>query len=504
MTYNSFIFLLLFLPLSILAYHFTPKRFKSKTLLIFSMVFYFLLSDRLITYLLLISLTSYLAGLVIEKTESKRIRNVVLFLGIMIPLSLLLWFKYYNFFALNMNHLLAQTYFAPKKLIQPIGISFFTLQAISYLVDVKNKKYPADKNPLNILLFLSFFPTIIEGPIARYDQVIPALKANQSIRYENLSFGLQRVLWGLIKKVVVADRIDPFVMSVFNNIDDNSGAILLSGILLYTLQLYAEFSGTMDIVIGIGQIFNVNLPENFNQPFMAKSVSEFWRRWHMTLGAFFKDYIFYPISLSSRNRKLSKKLKKPLGKYYSRALPSLIALFAVWLANGLWHGAQWQYILYGMYYFFLISLGILCEPLITAFFNKTKIKREHKVLNVFRWIRTFTLVNIGMMIFRSHGVRNAIKMLGKIISDFEVVTIWDGSILGKGLDVYDFKLLAFCLILMIIVGVLKEKNVSIRARIATWRLPFRFSFYYAAMLFLIIFGAYGFGYAIVELIYANF
>lgn len=504
MTYNSFVFLLVFLPLSIIAYQLSPRKLRSKTLLLFSLVFYFLLSQRLIVYLILISLTTYLGALLIEKSENKKYKQSILLVAILIPLGMLLWFKYYNFFTQNLNILFNKSIFPFKKLIQPMGISFFTLQAISYLVDVKNEKIQSEKNPLNILLFLSFFPTMIEGPIARYDQVMPALKEQAPIRYENLTFGLQRVLWGLIKKMVIADRIDPFVMTVFGHVDTYPGAILLSGILLYTLQLYAEFSGTMDIVIGVAQIFNVTLPENFNQPFLSKTVSEFWRRWHMTLGAFFKDYIFYPLSLSKKTRKLSKKVKPILGKYYARLIPSLIALFAVWLANGLWHGAQWQYILYGMYYFILISLGMLFEPLIVKVFAKLKIERDHKSLNILRWLRTFVLVNIGMLIFRSQGVRNAGLMLQRIFTDFQFTSLFDGTILGKGLDLYDFQLLLFGLILMIVVGILKEKGVALRAKIASWRLPLRFAFYYSALLFLIIFGAYGFGYAIVELIYANF
>lgn len=501
MAYHQSLFLFAFLPIFLIAYQITPQRLRSKTLLLFNLVFYFLMSAKLIVYLLLIALVSFIFARYLESSEKKKF---LFHLAIWVPLGFLLWFKYYNFFAVNINRLLPSYQFPYRRLVQPIGISFFSLQAISYLTDVKNKKYPAEKNFLNYLLFLSFFPTIIEGPIARYDQISENLQKGEAIHFHNLRSGFQRILWGLMKKVVIADRIDPFVMTVFSDVSGHSGAMLLSATLLYTFQLYAEFSGTMDIVLGVSEMIGVSLPENFNQPFMAKTVSEFWRRWHMTLGAFFKDYIFYPISLSKTTRKLSKMLKKPVGKYYARALPSLIALFAVWLANGLWHGAQWQYILYGMYYFGLISLGILCEPLFVAFFKKTKLKRDGHFFTAVKWLRTFILVNIGMLIFRAHGVRAAWAMLQKIVFDFHLQDLSAETFLGKGLDFYDLGLLFVSLIIVVIVSMMKEKGVHIRENINQWHFIPRTLLHYAAMFYILIFGAYGYGYAIVELIYANF
>lgn len=474
-------------------------------MLLGSITFYLLMSSKLIVYLVLISLSTYVIGLGLSQSKQKH-KGLFLSLGILIPLGILTVFKYYNFIGENLNSVLKglELTIPYRKFIQPIGISFFSLQAISYLVDVKMGKIKAEQNPFKILLYLSFFPTIIEGPIARYDQVIPQLSTGEAITYSSLTFGLQRVLWGLIKKVVIADRLDPFVGSVFKNVDTNGGVVILIAVLAYTLQLYSEFSGTMDIVLGSAEIFGVKLPENFNQPFFSKSASEFWRRWHMTLGGFFKDYIFYPISLSKFNRKLTKWLKTKIGKRYSRLLPTLGALFVVWVCNGLWHGAQWQYLAYGMYYFVIIAFGMILEPLFLSLFSRTKLNRESKFLNGLRWIRTMLIVNFGMMLFRSHGISKAISMLTKMIQDFNVNQIMDGSLLNKGMDIHDFGIILFGLAIMIIVGFLKENGIQIRIQIAQWKSYVRIPFYYGAMLFLVIFGAYGYGYAIVELIYANF
>lgn len=503
MAYHNYIYLFLFLPIVMIAYQICSQKYRYLVMLLGSITFYLLMSSTLITYLLIISLSTYAIGLGLAQSKHKKL---LLFLGILIPLTILTVFKYYNFIGENLNSVLKgfEVTIPYRKFIQPIGISFFSLQAMSYLVDVKMGNIQAERNPLKIILFLSFFPTIIEGPIARYNQVIPQLNTGESITYASLTFGLQRMLWGLIKKIVIADRLDPFVGSVFKNVDTNGGVVILIAILAYTLQLYSEFSGTMDIVLGTAEIFGIKLPENFNQPFFSKSASEFWRRWHMTLGGFFKDYIFYPISLSKFNRKLTKWLKTKIGKRYSRLVPTLGALLVVWICNGLWHGAQWQYLAYGMYYFVIIAVGMLLEPLFSLFFKKTKINRESKGLNAMRWIRTMAIVNVGMMLFRSHGISKAIFMFTRMLGDFNMTQITDGSLLNKGMDIHDFGVVIVGFVIMVVVGFLKEKGVHIRNRISQWKWYVRTPFYYAAMLFLVIFGAYGYGYAIVELIYANF
>ena len=234
-----------------------------------------------------------------------------------------------------------------KTLLLPIGISFYTLQAIGYMADVYWEKIPAQRHLGKLALFLGFFPQIMEGPISMYEQTGEDLWKGEDLRGENLSAGWSRILWGLFKKMIVADRLYVLVKAVFEHYQDYSGSIVVFAAIAYTLQLYMEFSGCMDIVIGSGRLFGVRLPENFCRPFASKNAAEFWRRWHITLGAWLKTYVFYPVSVSRMVKKWNRFGKKHLGKYLTRLGATAMCLFPVWLCNGLWHGPSWHYIFYG-------------------------------------------------------------------------------------------------------------------------------------------------------------
>lgn len=196
------------------------------------------------------------------------------------------------------------------KIAAPIGISFYSLQAISYICDVYRGKISADKNFARVALFMSFFPQIMEGPICRYSDTAQQLFRGDAVKYENLTSGMQRILYGMMKKLVIADRVNGLVTETFSNHANYNGTVAAVAAVVYTLQLYMEFSGTMDIVIGSAEIFGIKMPENFRQPFFSKTISEFWQRWHITLGTWFKDYIYYPISMSRTSKKLTKKQEK--------------------------------------------------------------------------------------------------------------------------------------------------------------------------------------------------
>ena len=232
----------------------------------------------------------------------------------------------------------------PEKLLMPIGISFYTLQAIGYMTDVYWGTIQAETEIWRTALFLGFFPQIMEGPIARYSDVADTLYTGKPLEYRNVVDGYVRIFWGLFKKMVIADRMALMVNQVFDHYADYHGAVILAAAIGYVIQLYMEFSGCMDIIIGSGKLFGICLPENFRQPFCAKNPSEFWRRWHITLGAWFKAYIFYPVSVSGLVKKWNQYGRKHCGKHITRLVTSAIALFPVWVANGVWHGAQWNYI----------------------------------------------------------------------------------------------------------------------------------------------------------------
>ncbi|MCM1545377.1 MAG: MBOAT family protein, partial [Ruminococcus sp.] len=388
-SYFSTEYLIMFLPAVALIFAIFPQKCRKYVLLIASYVFVWLISGKLVMYLVLSSLSVHYFGLWLSRIAQKRDeavklaeradrkaikaqfktqqRNVVI-LAAVLHFGALVVLKYSPFFLGNINsviHLFNPNFeLVIPKMMVPIGISFFTMQAMSYIFDVYRGVVKADENLGRLALFVSFFPQIVEGPICRYNETAEQLWNVKQINFNNLTLGVQRIMFGLMKKIVVADRINLPVKTIFSNYSEYSGGVLALGAVLYTIQLYMDFSGTMDAVIGTAQIFGINMPENFKRPFFSKTISEFWKRWHISLGAWFRDYIFYPVTMSKPMKNLTSSARKKLGNHFGPLLAGSVALFAVWYCNGLWHGSGWQYIFFGMYHFVLILLGSIIEPFV--------------------------------------------------------------------------------------------------------------------------------------------
>ena len=260
----------------------------------------------------------------------------------------------------------------------------------------------------------------------------------------------------------------------------------------------------MDVVIGIAEIFGVKMPENFRQPFFSKSISEFWTRWHITLGAWFRDYIYYPVSLSDKCKKMTNSLRKKLGNYYGPVLSSSIALFCVWIANGFWHGTGWNFIFFGMYHFVLIFLGRLIEPIAEKINKILHINSKHFLYKLMQMIRTTILVFIGELFFRADTLKNGFQMFSQMINNFSFKMINDGTILELGIDRYDFMIVGIITFVILVISILKEKGVDIRENISKRNIVIRWCLYYALIFSIIIFGAYGIGYIPVNPMYAGY
>lgn len=420
----------------------------------------------------------------------------------------LLVIKYSPFFTTNVNSLLLllniPIQFDIPSYIMPIGISFFTLQAVSYLFDVYRGLIKADDNILRLALFMSFFPQIVEGPICRYGQTANQLWNVKQIEFENLKLGTVRILFGLMKKLVIADRLNPMIKQIFSHYDDYQGGIIALGAIAYTIQLYCDFSGTMDAVMGVAQIFGVTMPENFQRPFFSKSISEFWKRWHITLGTWFKDYIFYPVTMSKPMKNLTSSARKKLGNHFGPLLAGSIALFCVWFCNGLWHGSAWGYIFFGMYHFVLILSGNIIAPAVTAFNKKLHINSECFAYKVFQIVRTCILVVIGEMFFRAERLTTGLSMFGKMVTDFSFSSLNYELMKKLKIDMHDVMIVLIALALIFVISVLNEKGICVRGAIAKRNVVIRWAAVYALIMFIIIFGAYGKGYVPVDPIYANF
>lgn len=488
MSYASIEFLLFVLVL-VLIYYIFPKKHRYIVLLIGSLIFYYLFSGKYIIFILLSSVITYFSGKLIEKYNDKR--KLILTLSILLNLSFLLVLKYNNFFGdifrvvgINIPY---------KKFILPIGISYYTLETISYLTDIYRKRMKAETNYLKVLLFLVYFPQIVEGPIANYSRLSKTLFNTEKFNYDNFVSSFVLIAWGFIKKLVIADRAGIFVSKVFEN--NYGGALLIIGVLLYTLQIYADFSGCIDIVSGVSELFGVKLDENFRRPFFSRSIQEFWRRWHITLGTWLKEYIFYPISLSKLNMKLNLKLRKMKSKYISRFIITAFPLFFVWFFNGMWHGASFKYVVYGLYYYVLMMIGILLEPVFKKIISIFKINTEVWSYKFFQALRTILIVCFGMFLFRV----DSFKQMGLMIHSKATA-----SLFSLGLKKLDFALLMVGILVMLVVGVMQEFNINIRKELQKQNLLFKWLIYYIMIFSVIIFGIYGKGYDAASFIYGGF
>lgn len=523
--YTTFAFFALYFGITFVLYHLFPQKAKWCVLLLGSYVFYFISCKGHIWQIIAATVIIWLVGMWLQKLndafkakkkglprDEKKVlkkkytsyKRGVLALGVLSTLGILLACKYHGFFIDTANHFFG-TNARYLKVVQPLGISFYTLSAIGYITDVYHGKFEAEKNPFRVSLFLSFMLTIVEGPITRYDQFGVQLKFCPKFDYHGFIYGAVRVVWGLIKKMIIADRAAMFVNVVFDKPNHWNAITVIPAVLFYTLQLYSEFSGIMDVMCGLGEMMGLHLPENFRRPFFAKTINEFWQRWHITLGGWLRDYVFYPISLSKAFMSLSKSASKKFNRYYANLIPTAVALFFVWFSNGFWHGSGWKYIVYGLYYYVLMMIGMFFEPLFRKICPALKINRQSKGFRLFQIARTFVIVNFGMFIFRADDL----KSLGKMISSiFTNPIVFDGTSkalgLKSGLDLVDIAIIALGALLMLIVGIIQEKGTDIREKIA--KLPYFIKFVlFMVMIFaVILMGAYGEGYGVIDLIYAKF
>ena len=529
MSYNTLVFIA-FLGITLLLYYIVPKKFRWIVLLTASCGYYILNSSALIAFVFITTLSIYLCGLwlgkinerfkkakgsfskeekKIYKAKTTRNKKLVVLVAVLVNFGLLFFLKYFNFMSDSVGAAIGL--FSPSfqpfhlSLALPLGISFYTLQAISYVVDVYRGKVKPDKNFGRMSLYLIFFPQIMEGPIGRYDQLAHQLYEGHSFDFERFKSGWQLILWGMFKKMVIADRAGIFADTVFNNYQKYTGVTVVLGVIIYTLQIYTDFSGSIDIVTGVAELFGVKLSENFKRPFFSLSLQEFWRRWHITLGAWLRDYIFYPISFSKFFMNFSKKTREKFNDYWARILPMAFSMFFVWFGNGIWHGSSIEYGVNGLCDSVCIMIGVMCEPLIRKTLGLLHINREAKGYKLFQMLRTTALVCLGMMIFRAADLNAAFNMFTSMFTNAGLSVITGGSILKDfGIYTSDFAILALGMIVLLVAGIIQEKGYPIRETLAKKNIVLRWSVYYAGIFMVLFFGTYGVGYKLADLIYAQF
>lgn len=499
--YSAPLYFIAFLPTVMILYQLCPQKFRKYVLLLANYAFFYTWSKFFLVYQVITMVITYVSSKIIDHTTNKKTKKFILFLAIVINLGVLVVLKYTNFLGENIFSILHQS-FTPIRLIAPIGISYYTLQMISYLMDISSGKIHADHTIVDFAVYASFFPTLIQGPITRFNEIKDSILAGNPITYQNLKFGSQRILFGLMKKMIIADRLDPAVSKIFTSYTQD-GLFSLIGAVLCTIQLYMDFSGIVDICLGSAEIFGIKLPENFRQPFFAENAADFWRRWHITLGTFLRDYVFYPISLAKTTRRLSKFFTKHFGKAAGKFIGPFIALFAVWFLNGLWHGPYWSYIFYGLYYFCFMVLEILLKKPVEDFLKKHQIDANHIGLRIFRFVKLFIIVIIGELFFRAKTLAVGWTMFSSIFTNFHLSTFKE-ILPFLRLDMIDWTIVMIGILIIFLVDFYKEFHGSIRNAIEQKPTWIRWSIIYTCIFALLIFGAYGPGYDIVAMIYAEF
>ena len=381
----------------------------------------------------------------------------------------------------------------------PLGISFYMFQSMGYVVDVYRETAKAERNPFKLALFVSFFPQLIQGPISKYNQLAPTLYAPHKFDGKCVSFGLQRMLWGYFKKLVVADRIAVAIGTLKG--EAYTGVAFLVLTLFYAIQIYGDFTGGIDVTIGLAEALGVKLPENFIRPFFSKNIAEYWRPWHISLGVWMKDYIFYPISVSEPMRKLSKAARKKFPNFGKR-VPVYVASILTWLATGIWHGFSPNFAVWGMLNCFVIVVSEELAPLYQKFHDRFHLK-EKKWYGAFEICRMFWLMNLIRACDLFPNVGDYFRRLGSLFTTFNFHILWDGTLMNLGLTGLDYAIIFGGVLIWFIVSLMQEKG-PIRERLQTKPVAVRYSLIFALLLVILLMGSYGIGYDASNFIYNQF
>lgn len=389
-------------------------------------------------------------------------------------------------------------------LIMPLGISYYTMSLAGYLADVYWKKEKPEKNFFKLFLFAIYYPKIVEGPISKHRLLAKQLDAPHSFDYCRFCHGLQRMLWGYFKKLCIADRLTIMTSAVFANPMDYDGSVILVAAVFAAFELYCDFSGCMDMALGASHAMGIDIEENFKQPFLSKTAPEFWRRWHITLGVWFKDYVYMPLVTSPNLMKFVGFLRKHTTKRAAKAVMQIIPLAVVWLLTGLWHGTGINYIVWGIWWGLLMITSTVFEPEFKQLNKRLKINPNSRVHKIFQTLRTFFLFVMGRIITLSGDWAGLLFVLDKIVHDFAPWHFFDQSLYTYGLDRQNFQLVILCILGLMFVEFKQAHGYSFTQHIDNKRIWIRWIIYLAAIFFVLIFGAYGAGYDASSFVYANY
>ncbi len=499
---NAFI---LFVVAAVCCYYLAPMKIRWVVLLAFSYVYYLAGGVRYLFFILYSTIVVYLFGLAIDhlqkKNASLKTQKRVITIGIVASFLMLGIVKYLGFFTDLLNTVF-DTKIPGMTVLFPLGISFYTFQSVGYLLDVYWKKAEAEKNFFRFALFISFFPQLVQGPIGNYNRLAPQLITPHKFSSEAICRGLMRIIWGYAKKMIIADWAGVFVDAIWGDPDRYNG-IVLFGLIFYGIQLYADFSGGIDVVIGIGNLFGIRMDENFRQPYLATSMADFWKRWHITLGEWMMNYVFYPITLSGWMTRFSGWSRKVFGKKTGRVVPIALADFIVFFLVGIWHGASWKYVVYGLVNGGIIAFSELMGNRYRSLRKTLHITGKETWFHIFQIVRTYIIVNLRWFYDRSDTVAEGNYLVKQAFSHFDCSQLFDIAAGRGGTAFVPTALLIITVgcIVMVAVGILKERGTDLYQKITALPVPLTVATY---MILLLLIGTFGSTAVLKGFIYAQF
>lgn len=414
--------------------------------------------------------------------------------------------KYTDFMISNVNSVLTLFNGEPLGFMNfalPMGISFYTFQSMGYIIDVYRGTCDVEDNIFKLGLFISFFPQVIQGPISRFNDLSKTLYKEHEFDLKQISFGLQRILWGFFKKLVIADRILVAVTTLIKDPATYDGIYVFIGMIFYAINLYADFTGGIDITIGIAQVFGIELKENFERPFFSKDIAEYWRRWHITMGTWFKDYIFYPLSVNQKMLTFSNWSRKTFKGGLGKRIPVYASSFIVWFATGIWHGASWNFIVWGLLNAVVICVSEEFKPFYEWFHSKFNVKGK-TWFTIFQMVRTNLLMCSLRTLDCYRNVPLTFAMYMSMFTKWNLPELFTGTLMNLGLSMIDYIIIFVGVLLMFSVSLLQTKVGSVREMIDKKPVIFKFLVYYVLIFAIVLLGAYSVGYDASQFIYNQF
>ncbi|MBE6764887.1 MAG: MBOAT family protein [Ruminococcaceae bacterium] len=530
MLFTSYSFIFFILAVFFL-YYTIPKGSRWPFLLCASYIFYFIADPVFPLFILATTAITYFAAIRIGKLHDEQSaylkankaalssdekkaykakmdkrRTLWYIPSLLVGFGILAVIKYTNFVIFNVNSILTGFGGQPLSfvtLILPMGISFYTFQSMGYLIDVKRKKYAPERNFFKFALFVSFFPQLVQGPISRFDDLAKTLFAGNDFDSKVFSHGIRRILWGFFKKVVIADRMLIAVNELIDKPEEYRGMYVVLLMLFYAIELYADFTGGIDITIGVAEALGITVKENFERPYFSKNIEEYWRRWHITMGTWFRDYIFYPLSISTFMQKLSKKSREKLGPKLGKKIPVYLATLIVWFATGIWHGASWNFIVWGLLNGVVIIISQECSPLYAKFHEKFPKVADTFIYRSFTVARTFWLMCALRLLDCYRDVPLTFGMFGSIFTTFNWGGLFSGALTNLGLTLEDYIIILIGCAVMLGASLLSRSR-PMRDRIDAMPFALRSGLCLLMFLAILVFGAYGTGYDASQFIYNQF